>query len=150
MSTDQNKAIARHFQEKFIARDWEGCRSLLAPDCRSYQPGVPGPLNNDQFAGMGQMFAAAFPDLTVTIHEQVAEGKQVVTRLTFAGTHHHNFQGIPGTGRAICLEGYILDRISDGRIVEHRAMFDTTSLMQQLGVIPTPDQEGRSATTAGG
>lgn len=150
MSADQNKAIARRFQEEFNARDWEGCRRLLAPDCRSYQPGVPGPLNNDQFTGVGQMFAAAFPDLTVTIHEQVAEGEQVVTRMTFAGTHRNDFQGIAGTGKAICLEGYILDRIIDGTIVEHRAMFDTMTLMQQLGVIPTSGQEDSPAATAGG
>jgi steroid delta-isomerase-like uncharacterized protein len=150
MSTDQNKAVARRFQEEFNARNWEGCRSLLAPDCRSYQPGVPGPLNNDQFAGVGQMFAAAFPDLAVTIDEQVAEGEQVVSRLHFAGTHRHDFQGIPGTGKAISLEGYILDRISDGKIVEHRAMFDTLTLLQQLGVIPTPDQADSPVATAGG
>jgi steroid delta-isomerase-like uncharacterized protein len=141
MSIDQNKAIARRFQEEFNARDWEGCRSLLAPDCRSYQPGAPGSLDNDQFTGVGQMFTSAFPDLTVTIHEQVAEGEQVVTRMNFAGTHQHDFQGIPGTGRLISLEGYILDRIVDGKIVEHRAMFDTMTLMQQLGVMPTPGQD---------
>jgi steroid delta-isomerase-like uncharacterized protein len=102
---------------------------------------VPGSLDNDQLTGVGQMFASAFPDLTVTIHEQIAEGEQVVTRMNFAGTHRHDFQGIPGTGKSIELEGYILDRIVDGKIVEHRAMFDTMTLLQQLGVIPTSGQD---------
>ncbi len=150
MSTDQNKAIARRFQEEFNARNWEGCRSLLAPDCRSYQPGAPGPLDNDQFTGVGQMFASAFPDLTVTLHEQVAEGERVFTRLSFAGTHRHDFQGIPGTGKAISLGVFILDRIVDSKIVEHRALFDTMSLMQQLGVIPTPGQEDVRPVGTGG
>jgi steroid delta-isomerase-like uncharacterized protein len=141
MSTARNKAIARRFQEEFNARNWEGCRSLLAPDCRSYQPGAPGPLTNDQFTGVGQLFASAFPDLTVTIHEQVAEGDRVVTRMRFTGTHQHDFQGIPATGKRIDMEGYILDQVIDDTIVEHRAMFDTMTMMQQLGVIPTPGQE---------
>jgi hypothetical protein len=33
------------------------------------------------------MFASAFSDLNVTIHEQVAEGDTVVTRMSFVGTH---------------------------------------------------------------
>lgn len=138
MSSEQNKIIARRFQEAFNERNWEGCRSLLAPDCRSYQPGAPSALNNDQFEGVGQMFAAAFPDLNVTIHEQVAEGNTVVTRMSFVGTHQHDFQGIPPTGKLINLEGYILDRMVDGTIIEHRAMFDAMTMMQQLGVVPVP------------
>jgi steroid delta-isomerase-like uncharacterized protein len=136
MSSEHNKTIARRFQEQFNQRNWEGCRSLLASDCRSYQPGAPGALDNDQFEAVGQMFAAAFPDLNVTIHEQVAEGDTVVTRMRFVGTHEHDFQGIPPTGKPINLEGYILDRVVDGKIAEHRAMFDAMTMMQQLGVVP--------------
>jgi steroid delta-isomerase-like uncharacterized protein len=139
MSTEQNKATARRFQEEFNARNWDGCRSLLAPDCRSYQPGAPGPLNNDQFTGVGQMFASAFPDLNVTIQDQVAEGDKVVARISFVGTHQHDFQGMPATGKTMNLEGYILDRFIDGKIIEHRAMFDTMTMLQQLGVMPIPD-----------
>jgi steroid delta-isomerase-like uncharacterized protein len=138
MSTEQNKTTARRFQEEFNARNWDGCRSLLAPDCRSYQPGAPGTLNNDQFTDAGQAFASAFPDLNVTIHDQVAEHDKVVTRMSFSGTHQNDFQGIPPTGKIINVEGYILDHVIDGKIVEHRAMFDTMTLMQQLGVIPIP------------
>jgi steroid delta-isomerase-like uncharacterized protein len=138
MFSEQNKTIARQFQEAFNERNWAGCRSLLAPDCCSYQPGASGALDNDQFEGVGQMFAAAFPDLTVTIHEQVAEGDTVVTRMSFVGTHQHDFQGIPPTGKPINLEGYILDRVVDSKIAEHRAMFDAMTMMQQLGVIPVP------------
>ena len=65
MSTEHNKATARRFQEEFNNRNWEACRSLLASGCRSYQPGTSSPLNNDQFTATGQMFASAFPDLTV-------------------------------------------------------------------------------------
>lgn len=145
MSTEQNKATARRFQEEFNARNWDECRSLLAPDCRSYQPGAPGPLNNDQFTGVGQMFASAFPDLNVIIHEQVTEGDTVMTRMSFVGTHQHDFQGIPATGKTINLEGYILDHFIDGTIAEHRAMFDTMTMLQQLGVMPMPDEEANRA-----
>jgi steroid delta-isomerase-like uncharacterized protein len=136
MSTELNKATARRFQEEFNNRNWEACRELLAPECRAYQPGTSNPLNNNQFTAMGQMFASAFPDLAVTVHEQVAEGENVVTRMSFVGTHQNDFQGLPPTGKTINLEGYLLDRFVDGKIVEHRAMYDTMTMMQQLGIVP--------------
>lgn len=138
MSTELNKATARRFQEEFNNRNWEVCRSLLASGCRSYQPGTSSPLTNDQFTAISQVFTSAFPDLTVTVFEQIAEGENVVTRMSFTGTHQNDFQGIPPTGNTIDLEGYLLDRFSDGKIVEHRAMYDTMTMMQQLGVIPRP------------
>ena len=38
---------------------------------------------------------AAFPDLHMTIEDQIAEGDRVVTRWTARGTHTGEFQGIP-------------------------------------------------------
>src|SRR5215217_2009846 len=44
---------------------------------------------------------AAFPDLHVTIQDQVAEGDKVVTHKLFHGTHQGSFMGIAPTGRPI-------------------------------------------------
>lgn len=41
-----------------------------------------------------------------------------------------------GTGRPVKIQIAILDRIVNGRIVEHRARWDVMALMQQLGVVP--------------
>ena len=37
----------------------------------------------------------AFPDLTATVDEQVAEGDKVVSRVTMTGTHQGEFMGVP-------------------------------------------------------
>jgi predicted ester cyclase len=60
------------------------------------------------------MYKTAFPDMSVTIEDVVAEGDKVVTRVTLRGTH----QG----------EG--------GKIVEEWNSYDTLSFMQQLGLVP--------------
>ena len=140
MSTEQNKAIARRFYEEF--NNWEKVSSLLAPDYISYVTGASGPLSKDQHAAMARLAMAAFPDLKLTIHEQIAEGDKVLTRLTAAGTHKGDFQGIPATGKTFSMEGWGLDRIVDGKIVEHRAIDDVMTMMMQLGVIPAPGQAG--------
>jgi steroid delta-isomerase-like uncharacterized protein len=131
---EQNKATARSFYEEF--NNWEKVVSLLAPDYLSYMAGAPGPLSKDQHEAMARSAVAAFPDLKLTIQEQIAEGDKVLTRLTTAGTHKGDFQGIPGTGKSFNIEGWTLDRIVDGKIVEHRTIDDVMTMMRQLGVFP--------------
>ena len=58
---------------------------------------------------------AGFPDLHLTVEDQVAEGDMVVTRWTARGTHTGAFQGIPATGKAVRVAGTDIDRIIDGK-----------------------------------
>lgn len=71
-----------------------------------------------------------------TFHDQIAEGDKVTLRMTFRDTHQEEFQGIPPTGKEVAFEAIVVDRIVDGKVVEHWSNMDNLSLMQQLGVIP--------------
>jgi predicted ester cyclase len=86
------------------------------------------------------MFLAAFPDLQTIIEELIAEGDTVVRRGFFCGTHQGEFQGIPPTGKQVTVPMIAIERIVDGKVVEHRASPDIMGMMQQLGVIPAPGQ----------
>jgi predicted ester cyclase len=86
------------------------------------------------------MFLAAFPDLETVIEELIAEGDKVVRRGYFQGTHHGAFQGIPATGKRVTVPLIAIERIVDGKLLEHRASPDIMGLMQQLGAIPAPAQ----------
>ncbi|MDH4143193.1 MAG: ester cyclase, partial [Chloroflexota bacterium] len=77
---------------------------------------------------------AAFPDLEVTIEDQVAEGDKVVTRYTMRGTHQGELWGIPASGNRFELEGINIDRVVDGRFSERWAAYDQGELMRQLSV----------------
>jgi predicted ester cyclase len=79
---------------------------------------------------------AAFPDLKITIQDQIAEGDKVMSRLSTTGTHKGDFQGIPATGNSVHMEGWTLDRIVDGKIVEHRTIDDVMTMMRQLDLMP--------------
>jgi steroid delta-isomerase-like uncharacterized protein len=79
---------------------------------------------------------AAFPDLHITIEDQIAEGDRVVTRWTARGTHRGEFQGISPTGRQVRVAGTDIDRIADGKAVECWSHVDELGMMQQLGTIP--------------
>ena len=74
----------------------------------------------------------AFPDGRETVEDQIAEGDKVVTRWSFRGTHNGVLFGIEPTGKNVTLTGIFIDRIEDGKIVEHWDEADILGLMEQL------------------
>ncbi len=63
-------------------------------------------------------YFAAFPDLTHTARDVIAEGEKVVTRYTVRGTHRRETQDFgPPTGRHRELEGITIRRFEDGKMV---------------------------------
>ena len=76
----------------------------------------------------------AFPDVSVTIEDVVAEGDTVAQRLTFRGTHKGEFMGIEPTENQVEIANTLFTRIEDGQIVERWLLIDSLGLLQQLGV----------------
>ena len=52
-----------------------------------------------------------------------------------SGKHVGDFFGIPPTGRSFSYPAVHMYRISNGKIVEHRAIRDDLRFMMQLGVV---------------
>ena len=82
----------------------------------------------------------AFPDAQLKIEDQIAEGNKVATRWTFTGTHRGTFRGITPTGNRIKMDAMYFYRMSNGKIVEIRAIVDSLSLLRQLNALPPSNQ----------
>ena len=83
------------------------------------------------------MFKSAFPDMSPTVEDVVAEGDEVVTRVTLRGTHQGESEEFgPPTGRRVEVQGITIHRIEGGKIVEEWNSYDNLSLLQQLGLAP--------------
>lgn len=82
--------------------------------------------------------AAAFPDLRQTIEREVVAGEMIATVITARGTHRGAFMGIPPTGREVQFMVLGVDRVVDGRVVEHWALPDWLALFGQLGATIQP------------
>jgi steroid delta-isomerase-like uncharacterized protein len=145
MSTEANKAIIRRlFEEAFEQGNLAVLDEIIAPNQvnggPSALPGMPsGPEGNKMLI---TAYRNAFPDLHFTIDEQIAEGNTVVTRWTAHGTHKGELAGLPPTGKPATVVGLGVDRVENGKIVESWGLFDQFGMLQQLGVIPAPDQAG--------
>lgn len=134
MTTAQNNFM-RRFLEASIADDPSSYLDLLAPDFVAH---VSGGLDREGFIQHTNFFNMAFNDKQVNILDIISEGEKVVARIIWQGTHAGNFMGLPPTGKRVEVEAYIVERLDNGKSVEHWSLFDQMSMMQQLGVIPQP------------
>jgi len=91
---------------------------------------------------------SAFPDLKFTIEDQVAEGDKVATRWVVNATNTGAYRGQPATNKHVMVTGTGISRIANGKIAEAWSNYDELGLMQQLGVIPTPEPALETVTLA--
>lgn len=132
MTTDENKALVRSYYESVLAgRDRALLERLLDPAFVSHDASG-ATVGRDRYATAVAVTHAAFGDLAVTVHDQVAEDDRVVTRWSATGTHRADFAGVPATGRRITVSGIHIHRLQDGRFVEHWEMLDLVGLLRQL------------------
>ncbi len=141
MSADDNKIlIRRRIDEIWHAGDQGAIDELIAENYVSNGQ----PIGREGFRQFVAAVRTAFPDMRFTTDDMVAEGDRVAVRYTASGTHQGEFQGIPATGRQVSFTGIDMFRVSEGKLVEEHLNFDQLTMLQQLGVIPGPEQAADS------
>ena len=135
---EQNKLISRRLiEEGLSAGRHEVIDELVAPTFVNHDPSATGDMvGRDGLRQLIDMYRTAFPDLRVSLEEQLAERDLVATRWSARGTHHGPILGIEPTAKQSTVTGITIDRIEDGKIVESWNNWDTLGMLQQLGVMP--------------
>src|ERR671910_2782808 len=133
MSVEENKAIFRRYVEEIPNQGNMKVADEIFDRYISHQPDGStlerGPEEVKRFTGE---FHSAFPDLHVSIEDQIAEGDKVVSHFTIRGTHQGEFRGMAPTGKEIALTGVTTFRFSpEGKVVETWDSYDQLSLMRQ-------------------
>lgn len=80
-----------------------------------------------------------YPDLRVTVEQQIAEGEWVVTCVTATGTHRGEWLGMKPTGKRMEVTAVNIDRVVDGRIVEHGGAANLLEPLLRSGAIRIAD-----------
>ena len=146
MSAEENKAVVRSFLEGiFTQGDPDVVDELADPHFVVHDPS--SEAGEVDAEGVKESIAwshNAFPDLRVTIEDQVAEGDRVATRWTVSGTHRGEMMGAAATGNQVTFTGTQTDHISGGKIVESWSNWDTLGMLQQIGAVPVPERETAS------
>jgi steroid delta-isomerase-like uncharacterized protein len=139
---DHSRSI-QHLYELINEGDIDGFGRHLANDFveRDEIPGLPP--TKEGVVQYFRLLLAAFPDMRMDVQDSFASGDKAVARLRVSGTHQGEFMGIPATGNPVSINIIDITRFGDdGLAREHWGIADQLAMMQQLGVIPTPGQNG--------
>ncbi len=143
MSTEENKALVRRLiEEVWNTGDLARVDEFIA-DTYINRNAIPGlPTGHAGFQQVVDLYHRAFPDFQFTIEDLIAEGDQVVARLTARGTHQGAVGGTPATGKQATWTGVHIYRLADGKVVERWGEADFLGLLQQIGEVPMFGQAG--------
>ncbi len=144
MSTEQNKVNYRRFiEEVWNKGNFDVVEEIASPGVVFHSPPgtPPGPEGMKQLIAS---FRAAFPDVCLTIEDQIAESDRTVTRLTITGTHrgpfHSHLITLMPTGKAISIQVIdIFRHDANGKLAECWSGFDVFGMLRQLGALPAAD-----------
>jgi predicted ester cyclase len=142
MSLEENKALIQRYMQAIDdnqTSDWSILDDYIAEDFVAHNPPIPGVgLDREAWKEAAEMFRVATPGR----HEnklQIAEGELVVSYIVGRGVHTGELLGIPPTNREVETEGIAIHRVRDGKIVEYWSVVDVARVLQQMGVLPSPE-----------
>ena len=151
MSTEENKAIMRRW---FGMEDFRGIQEaedpkaaleetlrrvleeITAPELVVHD--TDGNITYESFIQYNIEFLTAFPDVSFSIEDIVAEGDRVALRAIGRGTHTGPYRGMPATGKKVEVSMIGIGRYVNGKMAELWRISDRLGMMQQLGVMPPP------------
>ena len=142
MTAMSSAALARRwFEEVWNQRKDATVTELFGAQSVGHMEGAEaqGP---SQFLTMRASLLGAFPDLSVTVEDVVAEGELAVVRWSARGTHKGAVAGIPASGRGASFRGMTWMKFADGRIVEGWDSWNQGRLLEELrsaAAAPPPD-----------
>lgn len=106
---------------------------VLGESFRYHAPGMPEEgLQQEAFEGFLGAARERFPDLRVTIENNLVGDEVTMQEWKMAGTHEGEVDGVPPTGREMELYTMTTTVVSGGKIQEVREYFDQQELTSQL------------------
>jgi predicted ester cyclase len=136
MEKNDNKSIIRRYIEdventgdvskihEFISEDYTEIH-----EGQRYEIGIQGAIYH--VLGVRRVY----PDLKLSIENQISEGEWVVTIYSVTGTFKEEWFGMQPTGKPITYTGVNVDRIRDGKIIEHGGAANLLNPLLDAGVI---------------
>ena len=136
MTSDEMKALVRrHIEQGFNRADWTVCESTLADDYTA-RYGAEGRANvgRDHYVRVCKLLRRSFPDVAISIEDQIVEGDRIVNRYVERGTlTGEPFLGIAPAGQHYEKPGTTVYRVAAGRLAESWGVEDTLGWFRQLG-----------------
>jgi steroid delta-isomerase-like uncharacterized protein len=130
MSYTQNKTIARRFVEEiFNARKTEMVKNFVTPDI-IYHGMAEEVSSLEEFKRWVAEDLSAFPDMKVTILDDIGEQNKVAIRWILKATHEKDFADFPATHKKFETRGVDIFHFEGDKIKEAWTVCDMAVLAQ--------------------
>jgi predicted ester cyclase len=98
MSKENEALVRRYAEEVYDQRKLEVVDEIFASEFTLHDPDLPGGARGPEgIKRIVETFVDAFPDLQITLDDELSSGDKVVTRWTSRGTHQGELMGIAPT-----------------------------------------------------
>ena len=128
--------IVRHFYEVVISENQvEQISKFVSPECcvrvgeKIIHIGIEGML--DHICATKH----TYPDYTIKIIKQFCDGDYVISEFIMEGTHAGEWMGIKPTHKKLSFTGVDIDRVVNGKIVEHGGAVNTFETLLEADLI---------------
>ena len=143
MGRFENKEIVRRYIEQVVnTGNLDALHEFVAQDYIDHNAPSGSSQGIEEAKRHLEAVHHVYGDFHVAIEDQIAEGDTVVTRVSATAIHQNEWSGLRPSGRRITLTGIHIDKVIDGKIVEHWAEADLLSALIQMGarIVQSEDQ----------
>ena len=133
-SDETTQELVRRFYEATGEEFEDLLEESLATDVVIHDPHLEEIRGRDRVEDYYASFHEAFPDVEFTVDDLFVAGDRFAIRWTAEGTQEAEFWDIEPAGNEIHLSGLDVVRIEDDAISEVWTLYDSATLIQQLGV----------------
>ncbi|WP_157744156.1 ester cyclase [Halopenitus persicus] len=138
--TVDTEVLDRVWKEAFGDGDMTVVEEEIPRDYAVQTPGADEPIEGrDAFKTYVAEYSKAFPDISITVEDRIVGDDAIVEHFRIKGTHKGEFREIPPTDDRLEFTGIVIHYVENGEIIESVSKFDTMSVMEQLGVIESPN-----------
>lgn len=136
MSLEDNKRLVRRYYSDVVSTGAIGLiEQFIAPNYAEVHEGKRFELGIEGAKQHVLGVRHTYPDLIVRVDQQIAEGEWVASCVTAIGTQEGEWIGIKPSGNHFEFTGVNIDRVVNGRIVEHGGAANLLLPLLQSGAI---------------
>jgi predicted ester cyclase len=137
----RNRELAkRYFDEVWNQQSTQAAEEIIHPETPTRFEGLKGPAG---ILKVVEKRREAFSNIHFEILRMVADESQVFIHFRFTGIHTGSFWGIEPTHKNVAFNAVMMFEVIDGKLYGVASVRDELTLLQQVGVIPLFENDGR-------
>ena len=86
----------------------------------------------DRISRVYALFFKAFPNAEYTIEDLISEKDKITVRWRITGKHENDFMDMKASGSTVDVQGIIIYRLMNKKIIEYWGLFDSATLKNQI------------------